>query len=114
MARADQGISCEFIVATASDSRSRDNSVLTKWSHTSSVRGTTPASRGITPTRGESVGWGEMGGMSPAREAKMSVLEEEDIYRDEESGFGDVMEVDEGEEVPPTQQERYQGIFDML
>jgi hypothetical protein len=51
-----------------------------------------------------SMGWGADGGMTPARTTREEE-EEDDLY-------GDPMQVDEEEEVPPTQQERYQGIFD--
>ena len=51
------------------------------------------------------VGWGDDGGMSPARTTRTRD-EEEDLY-------GEQMQVDEEEEVPPTQQERYHGIFDV-
>ena len=48
----------------------------------------------------DGVGWGMDGGMSPAR---TTMATDEDLY-------GEPMLEDE--EVPPTQQERYQGIFD--
>lgn len=56
----------------------------------------------------EGVGWGDDGQMSPARTARsaFAVQEEEDLYGDQG------MQMDEEEEVPPTQQERYYGIFD--
>jgi len=51
------------------------------------------------------IGWGDDGVMSPARSTRTrDEQEEEDLY-------GEQMQVDE-EEVPPTQQERYQGLFD--
>lgn len=53
----------------------------------------------------DGVGWGMERGMSPARTTRTRD-EEEDLY-------GEPMQVEEEEEeVPPTQQERYQGIFD--
>jgi hypothetical protein len=48
----------------------------------------------------DGVGWGMDGGMSPTRTT----------MRDEEDLYGEPTQEDE--EVPPTQQERYQGIFD--
>ena len=54
------------------------------------------------------IGWGDDGGMSPARTTRRREEEE----HEEEDLYGEQMLVDEEEEVPPTQQERYQGIFD--
>jgi hypothetical protein len=56
----------------------------------------------------EGVGWGEDRLMSPARTARSvpAVEEEEDLYGDQD------VQMEEEEEVPPTQQERYHGIFD--
>jgi len=54
------------------------------------------------------IGWGDDGGMSPARTTRTREEEE----HEEEDLYGEQMLVDEEEEVPPTQQERYQGIFD--
>ena len=52
------------------------------------------------------IGWGDNGGMSPARTTRTREEEDEDLY-------GEAMPADEEEdEVPPTQQERYHGIFD--
>jgi hypothetical protein len=51
------------------------------------------------------LGWGVDRPMSPARTSRTRD-EEEDIY-------GEPMQMDEEEEeIPPTQQERYQGIFE--
>jgi hypothetical protein len=54
----------------------------------------------------DGIGWGSERGMSPARTAQTRD-QEEDLYR------GQMDLDDEEEEVPPTQQERYQGIFDV-
>ena len=57
----------------------------------------------------EGVGWGEDRLMSPARTARSVPAveqEEEDLYGDQD------VQMEEEEEVPPTQQERYHGIFD--
>jgi hypothetical protein len=51
-----------------------------------------------------SVGWGMTREMSPARTARTRD-ESDDLY-------GEPMRIEEEEEVPPTQQERYQGIFE--
>ena len=51
------------------------------------------------------IGWGDSGGMSPARTTRTREEEDEDLY-------GEPMPVDDEEEVPPTPQERYHGIFD--
>jgi len=59
------------------------------------------------------VGWGDDRQMSPARTARSGLPaeeEEEDLYGDQ--GQGMQMDEEEEEEVPPTQQERYYGIFD--
>lgn len=53
------------------------------------------------------MGWGDDRGMSPARSSRIRQNGDEDLY-------GESMHLEEEEEeVPPTQQERYQGIFDI-
>lgn len=91
------GIACEFVIAAAAEVSSAQSS---RWNTPQqSVRYQSEQQEVMVDEDG--VGWGMDGGMSPARTT---------MTRDEEDLYGEPME--EEEEVPPTQQERYQGIFD--
>ena len=106
--REQQGIICEFIIAAAAEAGSSQASVPTQW-NTAQVRQPS-VQNGESVTLGAEdagIGWGDDGGMSPARTTRTRDEQEEE----EEDLYGEQMQVDE-EEVPPTQQERYQGIFD--
>ena len=118
------GISCEFIIATMSDSGSSESSsVPTRWNtqsrqtsvqRQSSVQTKPSAQTQNSAHREDSmavddedgnVSWGVEREMSPARSSRPRE-EEEDLY-------GEPMQTEEDdEEIPPTQQERYQGIFE--
>jgi hypothetical protein len=109
------GICCEFIIATTSDSGSAQSSgIQTRWttqSRQQSVQSRQPSvqneERMMMDEEDTGLGWGVERAMSPARTSRTREEEEEDLY-------GDPMRVeDEEEEVPPTQQERYQGIFEI-
>ena len=91
------GIACEFVIAAAAEVSSAQSS---RWNTPQqSVRYQSEQQEVMVDEDG--VGWGMDGGMSPARTT---------MTRDKEDLYGEPMEEDE--EVPPTQQERYQGIFD--
>jgi hypothetical protein len=114
------GISCEFIIATMSDGGSTDSSsVPTRWNtqpRQASVQRQSSAQReqsvlGQTPAQREEpmvldtvadVRWGLDREVSPARG---TIEEEGDLY-------GEPIQMEDDEEIPPTQQDRYQGIFD--
>jgi hypothetical protein len=109
------GISCEFVIATSGEggrsSRSQSPSVQTRLS--ARIREDSLAQRARQMSvqeeqgRGDEemgVGWSGSGQMSPARTTRSGL--EEDLY-------GDPRGMDGEEEIPPTQQERYQGIFDL-
>jgi hypothetical protein len=111
--RENPGISCEFVIATSGEAgASQSPSVQTRLS--AQIR--QPSLQQQTPrnpvqedeTRVEeeeiAVRWSASRQMSPARTAGNGL--EEDLY-------GDQMTMDEEEEILPTQQERYQGIFDV-
>lgn len=114
--RQSPGISCEFVIATSGEggrsSRSQSPSVQTILS--ARIREDSLAQRARQMSvqeeqgRGEDeeigVGWSGSGQMSPARTTSRL---EEDLYGDPRGMDG------EEEEIPPTQQERYQGIFDL-
>ena len=117
------GIRCEFLIATVSDGGpSVTSSIPTKW-NTQSRQGSIARQASVqreqsiqkqAPVQREepmmvdndsNIGWGVDREMSPARSAK-PIEDEEDIY-------GEPMQMDQDdEEIPPTQQERYQGIFE--
>jgi hypothetical protein len=104
--REPAGIICEFIIAAATEAGSSHSSnIETRWemqTRQSSVQ----REKNTTESGGDgAVGWGVERGMSPARTMRTRDEEEEDLY-------GEPMHLDDEEEVPPTQQERYQGIFD--
>ena len=115
--RQSPGISCEFVIATSGEgarsSRSQSPSVQTILS--ARIREDSLAQRARQRSvqeeqgRGEDeemgVGWSGSGQMSPARTTRSGL--EEDFYGDPRGMDG------EEEEIPPTQQERYQGIFDL-
>ena len=105
------GIACEFIIAVASEGLSQSPSVQ--------MLSNTPAGQQMRQPSAQSeeqdydngfdeagVGWGMEMGMSPARTTEVRKGDGDDDLYDEP-----MQEVEE-EEVPPTQQERYQGIFD--
>ena len=104
------GISCEFVIATSGEAGgSQPPSVQTRLS--AQIRQPSlpqQQSRQQSVQEDErrvevGVGWSASGQMSPARTTS----------NDLEVGlFGDQMVMDGDEEIPPTQQERYQGIFD--
>jgi len=106
--RESQGIECEFVMATITEVGSRETSTVP-----------TRAGSQVQPARSrevsividghgngqeDEIGWGAGGTMSPARSPDR--YDDEDIY-------GEPMQEDMEEEVPPTQQERYQGLFDI-
>ena len=96
---------CEFIIAAASEAGSSQSSVPTQWNTTQVRQPSVNIGESMTHDAEDAgVGWGDEGVMSPARTTR-GRDEEEDLY-------GDQMQGDEEEEVPATQQERYQGIFD--
>jgi len=105
--RDTSGISCEFIIATTSESGSTQSSgVTTRWNTQVRQPSVQKEERVTVDEEEATVGWGAERGMSPARTSRTRDEEEEDLY-------GDPMQMEEEEEVPPTQQERYQGIFDI-
>jgi hypothetical protein len=115
------GISCEFIIATISDGGTTESSSIpTRWnghSRQSSIqrqfsvpsgsslqKGTPVREEQMTMDNDSQIGWGIDREMSPARTSR-PLEDEEDLY-------GEIMHVDQAdEEIPPTQQVRYQGIF---
>lgn len=109
--RESPGISCEFVIATSGEAgRSQSPSVQTRLS--AQIRQPSLPQQSRQPSvqqderRGDEevgVGWNASGQMSPARTTSNGL--EVDLY-------GDQMVMDGEEEIPPTQQERYQGIFD--
>jgi hypothetical protein len=107
-AREDLGVTCEFVIAAAAELNSTESSsVETRWSNSrlqqTSARATEEP---MAVDNDEGIAWGVERGMSPARTA-YTRGEEEDLY-------GAQMQlIEEEEQVPPTQQERYQGIFDI-
>ena len=99
MVRESPGISCEFVIATMSDSAASESSVPTRLSSQSQPPPVHEQPEMVEDVGG-SLGWGEQEGMSPAKGV------DDDVY-------GEQMIMDDGEdEVPPTQQETYHGIFD--
>lgn len=99
------GIICEFIIAAAADAGSMQSSPVqiqgsAQTRHTSIC----PEQDMMEDGNDGGVGWGMEGHMSPARTTRPRDEEDEGLY-------GGQMQLDE-EEVPPTQQERFQGIFD--
>ena len=105
--REQQGIICEFIIAAAAEAGSSQASVPPQWNTTQARQPSVQNGESMTLGADDAgIGWGDDGVMSPARSTRTrDEQEEEDLY-------GEQMQVDEEEEVPPTQQERYQGIFD--
>jgi len=79
---------CEFVIAAAAEVGSTQNTPQRPQFEQESMADE------------DRVGWGMDGGMSPAR---TTMTRDEDLYDEP---------MLEDEEVPPTQQERYQGIFD--
>lgn len=105
------GIICEFVIAAASEGSSQSSSVQIRSSALSEQPVRQPSTQFEEDPYEDSgfdlagVGWGRERGMSPARTTGIRDEEgEEDLYGDPMQGVED--------EVPPTQQERYQGIFD--
>lgn len=110
--RESQGIECEFVMATITEIGSRETSTVPTRAG-SQVQ--PPRSREVSMVidghgdghgngQEDEMGWGAGGTMSPARSPER--YDDEDIY-------GEPMQEDVQEEVPPTQQERYQGLFDI-
>ena len=106
------GISCEFVIATSGEAgESQSPSVQTRLSaqiRQPSLPQQQSRQQSVQEDerRGDEevgVGWSASGQMSPARTTSNHL--EVDL-------FGDQMVMDGDEEIPPTQQERYQGIFD--
>jgi hypothetical protein len=107
--RKGEGITCEFIIATTAESGTTQSSgVQTLWNtqirHPSMQREHEGEERMMVEEEA-TIGWGNDRDMSPARTSR--------VPQDEEDLYGESMHLDEDEEVPPTQQERYQGIFDI-
>ena len=109
-AREDLGVVCEFVIAAATELNSTQSSSL-------DARSTNNAQSRQISTRAteepmmvdnqDAIGWGSERAISPARTSRTREEDEEDLY-------GEQMHLEEEEEeVPPTQQERYQGIFDI-
>jgi hypothetical protein len=106
--REDLGVACEFVIAAAAELNStQSSSVETRWSNARSRQTSARATEEpMAVDNQDGIGWGSERGMSPARTARTRE-EDEDLYR------GQMHLEEEEEEVPPTQQERYHGIFDV-
>ena len=108
--RVAEGISCEFILSTIPDAgASQSSGMQTLWNtqiRQPSMQRDQQTNDRMVVDEEATVGWGDERGMSPARTSRTRQDEEEDLY-------GDTMQMEEDEEVPPTQQERYQGIFNI-
>jgi hypothetical protein len=103
--RETPGITCEFIIATAAEPGSAQASGVPIQPNSQTRARSVQREEDETNNEEDAgVGWGVEGAMSPARTAKTRDEEDEDLY-------GERMGEEEDEEVPPTQQERYQGIF---
>lgn len=108
-AREDLGVTCEFVIAAAAELNStQSSSIDTRWSNARSRQMSARATEEpMAVDNQDGIGWGSERAMSPARTARTR-QEEEDLYGEQMH-----LEPDQEEEVPPTQQERYQGIFDI-
>ena len=101
------GISCEFVIAAAAEISSTESSGVRSPSFPQMPSIDTQDRKEDAQPAG--VTWGGERQISPAQSIRPPQTEDE-----EEGGFvgdGLQMDYDEEEEIPPTQQERYQGIF---
>lgn len=104
------GITCEFVIATSAESGASQLSgvqtLLDTQIRRPSIQRDHQSEERMMVDEDMTMGWGDDRGMSPARSSRTRQNGEEDL-------FGEPMHLEEEEEVPPTQQERYQGIFDI-
>jgi len=109
-AREDLGVVCEFVIAAATELNSTQSSSLdTRLTNNAQSRqiSTRATEEPMMVDNQDAIGWGSERAISPARTSRTREEDEEDLY-------GEQMHLEEEEEeVPPTQQERYQGIFDI-